>query len=84
MASYDVDPCRQDNYLGLAESFQTISELLQQTEHESQDLRLVVFLAMLQKALEAARSEVEEFEDIFHNASKFMGRQAISFEEDDL
>jgi hypothetical protein len=84
MTSYDVDACRQDDYLGLAESFQTIRELLQQTADERQDMRLVVFLPMLQKALEAARYVVEELKDVLGCASKFTERHATSPEEDDL
>jgi hypothetical protein len=75
MEAYDVDPRGQEDYSGLAETFQTVREQLQQTEDESQDMRLVVFLPMLQKALEAARFEVEEIEDVVEG-------QATSFEED--
>jgi hypothetical protein len=75
MEAYDVDPRRQEDYSGLAETFQTVREQLQRTEDESQDMRLVVFLPMLQKALEAARFEVEEIEDVVEG-------QATSSEED--
>jgi hypothetical protein len=77
MAPYDVDPCRQEQYLGLAETFQTIRELLERIEDDTRDMRLIVFLPMLQKNLEAARAEIEEIEDA-------VATEATSSEEDAL